>query len=82
MVALRRYTPRPFAGRLILFTPSRGWLSSAAPRWRSMAERAEEYFGPDGCEGDTMLLETHAPTFAALFRRCRDAGDDEATPRD
>ena len=73
IAALRRYTPRAFAGRLLLFTPSKQWLPSAAPLWRSVAERAEQYFGPEGCEGDTMLLEPYAPGFAALFRRCGDA---------
>jgi len=82
IAALRRYTPHPFPGRLLLFTPSEQWLPSAAPLWRSVAERAEQYFGPDGCEGDTMLLEPYAPGFAALFRRCRDARDADATPRD
>ena len=82
IAALRRYTPRAFAGRLLLFTPSKLWLPSAAPLWRSVAERAEECFGPEGCEGDTMLLEPYAPGFAALFRRCRAARDADITPRD
>ena len=82
IAALRRYTPHPFPGRLLLFTPSTQWLPSAAPLWRTVAERVEEYFGPEGCEGDTMLLQAYAPGFAALFRRCRDARDGEATLRD
>lgn len=82
IAALRRYTPHPFPGRLLLFTPSKQWLRSAAPLWRSVAGRAEQYFGPEGCEGDTMLLEAYAPVFAALFRGCRDARDESVTPRD
>jgi hypothetical protein len=39
-------------------------------------ERAEEYLGPAGCDGDTMLREPYVPDFAALFRRCREAQDD------
>jgi len=38
-----------------------------------MAEQADEYVGPDGCDADTMLLEPHATGLAELFRRCRDA---------
>jgi thioesterase domain-containing protein len=72
IAALRRYTPRHFAGRLVLLSPSGDWRRSAA-LWRSVAERTEEYFGPAGCDGDTMLLEPHAAAFAALFRRCREA---------
>ena len=82
IAALRRYTPRHFAGRLLVFTPSRQWLPSAAPLWRSVAGRAEEYFGPEGCNGDTMLLEPYAPGFAALFRRCRETLETGVTQPD
>jgi thioesterase domain-containing protein len=68
VAALRRYTPGHLAGRLILYTPSKEWLPSAAPLWRAVAERAEEYFGPDGCDGDSMLREPHVGRFAELFR--------------
>ena len=74
IAALRRYTPGHFAGRLILLSPSREWLSSGA-LWRSVVERAEEYLGPAGCDGDTMLLEPYVLDFAGLVRRCRDAQD-------
>ena len=74
IAALRRYTPGHFAGRLILLSPSREWLASGA-LWRSVVERAEEYLGPAGCDGDTMLREPYVPDFAALFRRCREAQD-------
>jgi thioesterase domain-containing protein len=72
VTALRRYTPRHFAGRVNLFLPGSEWLRSgvAALRWRAVAERAEEYFGPDGSTGTDMLRERHAPAFAELFRRC------------
>lgn len=70
--AVRRYKPRHFAGRVNLFLPGSQWLRSgvAAQRWRSVAQRAEEYFGPDGCTGYDMLREPNAPAFAQLFRRC------------
>lgn len=69
--AVRRYTPLHFAGRVNLFLPGRPWLRSgvAAQRWRSVAQRSEEYFGPhDSCHDD-MLREPNAPAFAELFRR-------------
>jgi len=69
--ALRRYLPGHFAGTLSLFLPCRRWARSLEQplRWRSVAERAEEYFGPDDCNTDIMLLEPHAPIFARLFRQ-------------
>jgi len=72
MRAVRRYAPRPFAGRMALFLPGREWQRSgvAAGRWRRLAERVEEYFGPDASTGADMLREKHAPAFAELFRRC------------
>jgi thioesterase domain-containing protein len=74
LAALPRYSPGHFEGRLGLFLPSRAWLRfrGAALGWRSVAQRTEEYLGPDGCDGDAMLRE-HAARFADLFQRCRDA---------
>jgi thioesterase domain-containing protein len=70
--AVRGYTPRHFAGRVNLFLPGSEWLRSgvAALRWRAVAQRAEEYFGPDASTGSDMLREPHAAAFAELFRRC------------
>jgi thioesterase domain-containing protein len=70
--AVRRYAPRPFAGRFALFLPGREWQRSgvAARRWRPLAKRVEEYFGPDASTGTDMLREPHAAAFADLFRRC------------
>lgn len=72
VLAVRRYRPRPFSGRVALFLPSERWARSAfAPlRWRSVAN-TEQYVGPGGCDGDNMLREPHAALFAELFRRCR-----------
>jgi len=69
--ALARYTPRHFPGRLALLLPCKAWArSSRQPlRWRSVAERAEEYCGPDDCETDVMLLEPYACNFARLFEQ-------------
>jgi thioesterase domain-containing protein len=69
--ALARYTPRRFSGRLVLLLPCKAWArSSRQPlRWRSVAERAEEYCGPDDCDTDVMLLEPYARNFARLFEQ-------------
>ncbi len=75
LAAVRRYTPGHFAGRVSLFLPSREWLWSGNEplRWRSVARGTDEYFGPDGCNGDSMLREPpYAPAFAEFFRQCRE----------
>jgi thioesterase domain-containing protein len=76
LAAIRRYAPGFFAGRLSLLLPSKGWARSICRplRWRSMAEQAEEYFGPDGCHTDVMLREPYAAAFANLFRQCSASG--------
>jgi thioesterase domain-containing protein len=70
--ALARYTPRHFPGRLVLLLPCVAWAcSSRKPlRWRSVAERVEEYYGPDDCHTDVMLLDPYARHFAELFEQC------------
>lgn len=74
MKAICSYAPPYFDGRLILFLPSAKARRPADGllQWRDRAQYVEERVGPDGCEGDTMLLERHAPAFAGLFRYCCD----------
>ncbi len=73
--ALRRYVPRHFDGRLSLFLPCHEWARSREEplRWCAVARQTEEYYGPDRCDTDVMLLEPYASTFAALFRQSRAA---------
>ena len=82
--AVRRYTARPFAGRIALFVPSPDWLPSASRVWQSLAQQSSEYFGPAGCENDTMLID-YTAQFAELFRRAalpsRDGMRTSWTPR-
>jgi hypothetical protein len=40
-------------------------------RWRSRARHAAEYYGPNGCGLDDMLLEPYARVFAELFAQAR-----------
>jgi thioesterase domain-containing protein len=83
ITAARRYSPGHFAGRVSLFLPSKEWVRSKEwvhsgdepLRWRSVAQSSEEYFGPDGCNGNNMLLEPHAPAFAELFKQSREKHD-------
>ncbi|HMH81377.1 MAG TPA: thioesterase domain-containing protein [Gemmatimonadales bacterium] len=72
LVAGRRYTPGHYAGRVCLFMPSKDAARSRDEplRWRSVVPHAEEYFGPDGCNVDSMMLEPYAATFAEALRRC------------
>lgn len=74
IAAVRRYTPGHFSGHLALFLPSRKLVHTPDQplRWRSVAASADEYYGPDDCNGDLMLREPCARTFAELFRQCRD----------
>src|SRR5207244_12989213 len=69
VAALRRYVPGHFAGNLSLFLPSKEWLGWGHMwrKWQSVAQCTEEYLGPDGCDGATMLREPYAPIFAELF---------------
>jgi len=71
LAGVRRYAPRPFAGRINLFLPGRPWRESGvlARRWGAHAAQAQEYFGPEASDGANMLREVHAPAFAELFRR-------------
>lgn len=75
LAAVRRYTPRRFAGRVTLILPSREWLRSGdallARRWRPLAQQVEEFIGPDGCTGDNILMEPWVAETANLFRRAR-----------
>ncbi len=73
--AVRAYRPRPYAGCVHLFVPSRAWArwSVGAERWRGVAPHGETAFGPDGCGNDNMLLPGNAPAFAALFRRASES---------
>ena len=72
--AARCYTPAHFAGRVYLFLPSKEWAQSRNEplRWRSVAPHAEEFYGPEGCDGDNMLREPFAAVFAEAIRRCRE----------
>jgi thioesterase domain-containing protein len=70
LAAIRRYVPGSFSGRLALFWPCQQCGGNALAQWPSVAERTEKYFGPDGCDGATMLREPYAATFAGLFRQC------------
>lgn len=82
MAAVRRYTPSRFSGRVCHFLANRdwlrpddarqGWQSMAVLRWRSVALHYEEYYGPDSCNPDLMLVDPDARAFAELFRQCRE----------
>jgi thioesterase domain-containing protein len=69
---VRRYTPKYFAGRVSLFLPNQKCMRQGNPlmRWQPFAQNTDVYWGPDGCEGDIMLLEPYAGVIAELFQRC------------
>jgi thioesterase domain-containing protein len=69
LAAIRRYTPGIFPGRLSLFWPCKECGGDALALWPSVAQNTGKYFGPDGCDGASMLREPYAATFAELFRQ-------------
>lgn len=71
MQAVRAYTPGRFAGHVDLMLPAESWrhLAYSMPRWGDYAASSALFCGPDDCTSDTMLLEEHAPVFAALVAR-------------
>jgi hypothetical protein len=73
MAAVCKYQPQPFDGHIDLMLPCEAWKhSSDAPlRWSGFAASTTEFTGSDDCNGDTMLLPEHAPTFAALINAAR-----------
>jgi thioesterase domain-containing protein len=81
-VAVRRYTPPRFEGRVSLFLPHKEWVrpGHALGRWRQVARNIEEFVGPDDCPDDHMLLEPHVGATAEAFRRCREKSTTEGTP--
>jgi len=74
MKAIKSYKPTYFPGRLCLFLPSEQARRRAdgLVRWHSFAREVEQYCGPHGCVGDSMLLEPHVHAIARLFRVCCD----------
>ncbi|MDN5863893.1 MAG: thioesterase domain-containing protein [Gammaproteobacteria bacterium] len=74
VAAIRRYRPQAFNGHVDLMLPcessKRSW--DAPLRWRRHAATSAEFAGPDGCNGDTMLLPEYAATFAAFVKTARD----------
>ncbi|MEW6301937.1 MAG: MupA/Atu3671 family FMN-dependent luciferase-like monooxygenase [Verrucomicrobiota bacterium] len=73
IAALCCYRPASFPGRVCLILPTRSLLDldEVVTPWRNIAPRTEDYYGPDGSTGDTMLREPYAAAFADLFHRCR-----------
>lgn len=70
--AVASYEPQPLRARVCLVFPSRGCVPARSmTRWRHITP-VEEYYGPNGCEGDVMLLEPHVGAMAELVRQCRD----------
>lgn len=72
--AVAQYKPRVWEGRVCLVFPSRNCVPRRSMlRWREATPHIEQYYGPDGCEGDVMLLEPYAGAMAALLRQCTDS---------
>ena len=70
LAAVRRYSPGPFAGRVVMFLPNREWLASGFEprRWREVALDVQEFFGSRECSVDDMLRGPATPGIAAAVR--------------
>lgn len=68
MVAVKRYEPGFYGGRVDAFLPSEAWRGSGegADEWKHVARHVVEHVGPDGAHGDNMLREPHVRVLAAL----------------
>jgi len=84
VMAGRRYTPERFDGRVCLFVPSEDTVRSIDEplRWQSVAQDSEPYFGPQGCDGHSMLLDPYVATFAELFQQAAMKRCDDLTAPD
>jgi thioesterase domain-containing protein len=73
--AVSRHAPQNYDGRVCLILPNHGWTRSRAEplRWCNMAPHAEQYFGPDHCDPELLLLDPDAPAIARLFQQCRES---------
>ena len=67
LAAIERYEPRDFPGHVDLMYPSESWTHTldVPLRWRRQAATRSEFTGPEGCNGDNMLLPEYVATFAA-----------------
>ena len=67
MAAVKRYEPGFYDGRVDLFLPSEAWRHSGdrPDDWKRVAGHVVEHVGPDGADGDNMLLEPHVRVLAA-----------------
>ena len=71
VVAVKRYEPGYYPGRVDAFLPSAAWRSAGegSEEWKRVARQVIEYVGPDGADGDNMLLEPHVGALAALLKQ-------------
>ena len=72
VAAASRYHARFFPGRVCLFLPAADSARAIdmPERWRSSAQRVEEYAGPAGCATENILQAPYVAAIAELFRGC------------
>ena len=69
VAAVKRYEPGFYPGRVDLFLPSEAWRRSGdrPDDWKGVAREVVEHVGPDGTDGDNMLLEPRVRSLATLL---------------
>jgi thioesterase domain-containing protein len=72
VAAVKRYEPGFYPGRVDLFFPSEAWRESGdrPADWNRVAGAVVEHIGPDGVDGDSMLLEPNVAALAASVEAC------------
>jgi thioesterase domain-containing protein len=77
VAAAHHYRPEAYDGRIALFVPSRATVhtSDRPLDWNNYAAATDVFFGPDGCDGDTMLKTPDVETFAQHLREYLKATD-------
>jgi len=77
VAAAHAYRPGPYDGRIALFVPSQATVHTPDRPldWKNHAAAADLFFGPDGCDGDTMLKAPDVETFARHLAGYLKAGE-------
>ena len=77
MAAAYAYRPGTYSGRIALFVPSKATVHTADRPldWKNHAAAADLFFGPDACNGDTMLKAPDVETFARHLAGYLKAGE-------
>jgi thioesterase domain-containing protein len=77
VAAAHAYRPGVYEGRIALFVPSQATVHTPDRplEWKNHAAATDLFFGPDGCDGDTMLKAPDVEAFARHLAGYLKAGE-------